>query len=172
MILRDATLADAAALATLGRESIVATFGHLYSPENLQKFLAEVYSVPAVQQEIADPLFTHQLALDAPAGPLTGFIKLRQPSIYAEYSDASAPLALCQLYTAPARTGEGIGAALMEWALAYAQRQACDAVHLSVWSENFGAQRFYQRYGFCKIADIAFWVGDHKDDELLYELRL
>ena len=38
--------------------------------------------------------------------------------------------------------------------------------------ENFGGQRFYQRYGFSKIADIGFWVGDQRDDEFLYEKRL
>ena len=43
---------------------------------------------------------------------------------------------------------------------------------LSVYSENFGAQRFYQRYGFAKIADITFKVGDHYDPEYLYELKL
>lgn len=172
MILRDATLADTAALATLGRDSFVATFGHLYSAANLQAFLEEVYSVDAVAQELADPALLHQLALDDDGGALTGFIKLRNPSSYAEYSDAQRPLALCQLYTSPSRTGEGIGAALMDWALAYARKAGCDAVQLSVWSENFGAQKFYQRYGFGKIADIAFWVGDHRDDEFLYELRL
>ncbi|MEC8178679.1 MAG: GNAT family N-acetyltransferase, partial [Pseudomonadota bacterium] len=65
-----------------------------------------------------------------------------------------------------------IGAALMDWAMAEARERGHDAVQLSVWSENFGAQRFYQRYGFAKIADIDFWVGNHRDDEFLYELRL
>jgi len=41
-----------------------------------------------------------------------------------------------------------------------------------VWSENPGAQRFYQRHGFAKIADIDFGVGSHRDDEVLYEKRL
>ena len=30
----------------------------------------------------------------------------------------------------------------------------------------------YQRYGFGKIADIGFWVGEQRDAEFLYELRL
>ena len=29
-----------------------------------------------------------------------------------------------------------------------------------------------ERDGFAKIADIGFWVGEQRDDELLYELRL
>ena len=76
------------------------------------------------------------------------------------------------LYTQPDLTGQGIGAALMDWAIGEAVARGHDAIQLSVWSENAGAQRFYQRYGFAKIADIDFWVGQHRDDEFLFEKRL
>lgn len=172
LTLRPARPEDAPALARLGRESFVAAFGHLYRPEDLAAFLEQAYSEPAVADEIADPAIVHRLAQDAGGGPLAGYCKLRHPSGYADYSDAANPIALGQLYTDPARTGAGIGAALMEWALAEARARGCDAVQLSVWAENHRAQRFYQRYGFVKIAAIDFWVGSHRDDELLYELRL
>ncbi len=172
MILRPASLADAENLARLGRESFCHAFEHLYRKEDLIPFLEEVYSVETVTAEIADPAITHCLALDEKGSGLTGFIKVRQPSPYAEHSDASSPLCLGQLYTDPARTGEGIGAALMQWCLGLAEERACDAIQLSVYSDNPGAQRFYQRYGFEKIADIGFWVGEQRDHEFLYELRL
>lgn len=170
MKLRPATLADVPALAALGRESFCAKFAHLYRPADLAAFLEEVYSHAAVRAEMTDGMCVHRLADDA--GTLVGYCKLRQPSWYADHSDAVRPIALGQLYTAPARTGQGIGAALMEWALGEARARGCDAIQLSVYSENFGAQRFYERYGFAKIADIDFWVGSHRDDEFLYELRL
>jgi ribosomal protein S18 acetylase RimI-like enzyme len=72
----------------------------------------------------------------------------------------------------PEHTGAGIGAKLMDWALGQARAGGHDAMLLSVYSENYGAQRFYQRYGFAKIADITFQVGDHFDPEFLYELKL
>ena len=50
--------------------------------------------------------------------------------------------------------------------------RGAEALQLSVFSENFGAQRFYERYGFEHVADIDFWVGNHRDDEFLYELAL
>lgn len=170
--LNPATQADIAALSHLGRESFAAAFGHLYRPEDLEAFLVQVHSPEAVAQEIARPTLTYRLARAGPDGPLTGYCKLRQPASYAEHSQATNPIELGQLYTDPARTGEGIGAALMDWALAEARARECDAMLLNVWSENYGAQRFYQRYGFRKIADIDFWVGDHRDDEFLYELSL
>ena len=57
-------------------------------------------------------------------------------------------------------------------AFAQAREGGADAIQLSVYSENFGAQRFYQRYGFEKVADIGYWVGEQRDDEFLYEVGL
>jgi ribosomal protein S18 acetylase RimI-like enzyme len=64
------------------------------------------------------------------------------------------------------------GTALMDWALEPARAAGCDAVQLSVYSDNHAAQRFYARRGFAKIADIHFMVGTHRDEEFLFELRL
>lgn len=172
MILRPALLEDAPQLARLGRDSFCAKFAHLYDREDLEAFLEQVYSEEGVAGEIADPKRTHQLAVDEDSGALLGFIKLKDPSGYAAYSDAQKPIALQQLYTHPDQTGQGIGAVLMDWALAEARLRGCDGIQLSVYSDNPGAQRFYQRYGFVKIADIFFMVGKHRDDEFLYELRL
>lgn len=170
MILRPASLDDVPALAALGRTSFCAAFEELYRPEDLSAFLEQAYSEEAVAMEIAAPEYIHQLAEDHTG--LTGYCKMSSPSGYAQHSDAKNPIALGQLYTAPGMTGSGIGSALMEWALAEAREREADAVQLSVYSENFRAQRFYQRYGFAKIADIGFWVGKQRDAEFLYELRL
>ena len=172
MILRAAVPEDAEALARLGRESFCAAFAHLYRPADLEAFLDEVHSQGAVAVELADPRIVYRLAQEAPGEALVGYCKLREPSFYEEYSTARRPIALGQLYCDPARTRQGIGARLMGWAIEEARGRGCDAIQLSVWSENTGAQRFYQRYGFAKIADIDFWVGSHRDDEFLYELRL
>jgi diamine N-acetyltransferase len=170
MILRPATLADAPALAVLGAETFVAAFGDLYKPEDLDAFLAQVHNPEAVAEEIAGDECTHCLVEHE--GALIAFCKLRYPTKFGEYSDAANPIELGQLYALPGHTGSGIGTQLMDWALGVARDGGHDAVLLSVYAENFGAQRFYQRYGFAKIADITFQVGDHFDPEFLYELKL
>lgn len=172
MILRPASFDDAPTLAVLGRESFCAAFEHLYLPEDLETFLTQAYSQEVVAGEIAEDAVIHRLAVADEGSRLLGYVKLRAPSPYGEHSDAANPIALGQLYTQPDLTGQGIGAALMDWAMEEARTRGHDAIQLSVWSENFGAQRFYQRYGFAKIADIDFWVGTHRDDEFLYEIRL
>ena len=170
MILRPATLADAPALAALGAETFIAAFGHLYTEADLTAFLAQVHAPGPVAGEIAGDECTHCLVEDN--GALVAYCKLRYPSHYTAYTDARDPLELGQLYALPTHTGHGIGAKLMDWALGIARERGHDAVLLSVYSENFGAQRFYQRYGFGKIADITFPVGEQLDAEFLYELKL
>lgn len=170
MILRPANTADAPALAKLGAETFIAAFGDLYTPEDLAAFLAQVHEETAVAAEIAGESCTHRLVeLD---GALVAFCKLRHPSHYTAYSDARDPIELGQLYALPGHTGGGIGARLMDWVLEEARYGAHDAILLSVYADNFGAQRFYQRYGFGKIADITFRVGEQLDPEFLYELKL
>lgn len=170
MIYRPATIDDAPALAKLGADTFVAAFGHLYRAQDLSAFLAEVHDQAAVAAEIAGEECTHRLVEDA--GRLVAFCKLRYPTKFIDHSDARDPIELGQLYALPGYTGRGVGAQLMDWALGVAHERGHDAVLLSVYAENFGAQRFYQRYGFAKIADITFKVGDHLDPEYLYELKL
>ena len=60
----------------------------------------------------------------------------------------------------------------MDWALTEARARGADEIQLSVFSGNEGAQRFYARYGFVKVADVTFRVGSHIDDEFLLSLLL
>ena len=144
MIYRPATLADAPALAVLGAETFVAAFGHLYTPQDLENFLAQVHEPAAVAAEIAGDSCTHRLVEHE--GRLVAFCKLRHPTKFGAYTDARNPIELGQLYALPGHTGRGIGAQLMDWALEVARAGGHDAILLSVYAENFGAQRFYQRH--------------------------
>lgn len=170
MILREATPADIPALSALGRDSFVEKFGHMYRPEDLAVFLEETHAEAVVASELAHPERRYRLAeID---GALAGYCKLAIPSTLAAFDTAARPIEIKQLYTAPGMTGKGLGAALMDWALAEARAYAADAIQLSVWSGNEGAQRFYARYGFSKAADIDFAVGAQIDHEFLFVLRL
>jgi ribosomal protein S18 acetylase RimI-like enzyme len=168
--LRAAGPADVPALAKLGRDSFVAKFGPLYRPEDLAAFLDASHSEAVVAREVNDPRMRVMLAVRD--GTFAGFCKLVLAPGWPEHARGRSPMELKQLYTAPEATGGGVGGALVEWALGTARAEGCDEIQLSVWAGNDGAQRFYRRYGFEKIADIEFWVGTQRDDEYLFALRL
>ena len=170
LILREATAADIPGLSELGSDSFVVKFGYMYKPEDLAAFLDETHSHGALAGELAHPERLYRLAeID---GRLAGYCKLAIPSTLTEYDTAQRPIEIKQLYTDPNLTGKGIGAALMDWAMAEARTYQADAIQLSVWSGNTDAQRFYARYGFAKTADIEFWVGEQCDEEFLFTLDL
>ena len=172
MILRPATLDDVDELVAVGRATFTDAFGHLYSPEDLAQFLDSWRSPERIAANIAASDIVVMVA------EIDGAIVAYCTAVYGKGFDErpdpkpAKPAILSQLYCTKATTGHGIGAALIEDCLTEARRRRCDAIQLSVWSENYGAQRFYQHYGFEKVADIDFWVGDQRDDEFLYELRL
>ena len=172
MNLRPATPADAPALAELGRASFVAAFGHLYKPDDLARFLADYRTPEKFREHLADPPTLIEVAeVD---GKLAAYCLIVRGHHFEEQDEPrpERPVFVSQLYCDPAMTGQGLGATLIEWAIGEARGWGADAMQLSVFSENFGAQRFYQRYGFAHVADIDFWVGNHRDHEFLYELKL
>lgn len=170
MDLREAGPTDAAALAELGARSFTAKFGELYRPEDLANFLAEAHSQENVAAEIANPAMPIMLAIEG--GHLLGYCKLKLGCGWPDHARGEKVIELKQLYTDPQATGRGIGAKLMNWALAKARVEGADEIQLSIYSENPGAQKFYQRYGFEKVGDIFFMVGEKRDDEFLYALTL
>ena len=171
MKLRPPAAEDIPVLARFGRDSFVHKFGHIYQPEDLNPFLEQVYAPAAIADEMADPGLLFQLAIDE-NGSLAGYCKIALSSSFTDHTRGQRPMELRQLYTDPARTGQGIGARLMDWAMDEFAAHGADELHISVWSENLGAQRFYARYGFAWLADVAFWVGNHRDHEFLFARML
>jgi diamine N-acetyltransferase len=166
MILRPATAADLPALSALAIDSFIAKFGALYSAQDLASFLAESLSEAAFAADLANSDRLIQLA--EADGALLAFCKLGFVCGFPDYARGHRVMELKQLYAAPAATGQGVGGALMDWALAEFTARGADEVQLSVYAENHGAHRFYARYGFAKVADITFKVGEQLDPEFLF----
>jgi ribosomal protein S18 acetylase RimI-like enzyme len=170
ILLRRATADDAPALAALAQEAFTTAFAHLYRPEDLNHFLTTERSTENYREKLTDPDQRTELAFVD--GRLAAYCIVAWGVEYDERPEPrpAKPMYLNQLYCAGGMTGLGLGATLMDWALAQARDGGADAIQLSVYSENFGAQRFYARYGFEKVADIGYWVGEQRDDEFLYEV--
>ncbi|MFC4254314.1 GNAT family N-acetyltransferase [Croceibacterium xixiisoli] len=170
--LRLATLADTETLAQFARDAFVAAFGTLYAAEDLAAFLAQARSQASYRAHLADP--KKRICLAERDGQIAGYALIVLGEGFPERPapQPAGPVMLSQLYCGADTTGLGIGAALMQWVQAEARGWGADAIQLSVYSENTGAQRFYARHGFAHVADLDFWVGNKRDDEFLYELSL
>lgn len=167
---RTPSLDDAATLATLGRESFVDAFGHLYAQADLAAFLNASYSVTTLSVELANPRRVFRVVEQD--GQMVGYCKIGLDMGFDIDLGARRGMELKQLYLLGSQTGGGIGGALMNWVIAEARARRYDDIILSVWSGNAAGQRFYRRHGFEKVGDTIFMVGNHKDDEYLFGLSL
>lgn len=77
-----------------------------------------------------------------------------------------------RLYVRQGYRDWGLGSRLitlaLEWLLAKNPRQ----LWLGVWSDNYGAQRFYERFGFSYAGEYGFKVGEHRDREFMYRRKI
>jgi ribosomal protein S18 acetylase RimI-like enzyme len=163
--IRRATLDDAAALAELGTVTFTETFGHLYPPEDLQTFLASSHSLEAWRSILADLHRAVWLA-DLIDGRKIGFICVGTCKLPIENREPTAG-EVQQLYVLAQFHNLRLGTRLMEIALGWLDSQSRVPLYVGVWSENYGAQRFYARYGFRKVGEYGFPVGTTVDHEFI-----
>ncbi|OQW46516.1 MAG: GCN5 family acetyltransferase [Proteobacteria bacterium SG_bin6] len=167
MIERMAQPDDAEALSTLGKETFVETFGHLYTAENLAIFL-ENHAPERWAEQLADSAYAIRVA--EAEGRLIAYAKLGPPSL--PFTPQGRPIELRQLYVLKPWHGCGLAARLMDWMIAEARARGADELYLSVFTDNHRARRFYERYGFAFVQTYAFMVGSHADEDHIMRLAL
>lgn len=163
-IVRRAGSADAEALSDIGARTFVETFGHLYPREDLAQYLKEAYALERTHRDLADE--TKGSWLVEANGKVVGFALAGPCALpHPEVTAACGELKRCYLLKGWQSGGLGsrLFAVVMDWLLANGRRD----VWVGVWSENFGAQRFYRRHGFEVAGEYGFKVGDTVDRELI-----
>lgn len=162
-----ANLATATRLADLGRQTFTETFGAANTPADMAAYLDETYA-PALQlAQLQDPNCTYLLA--EMQGQAVGYAQLWLGSLLGLPASRAGikQLEIKQLYVAEDWIGTGLGKALMGRALDIAQAGSCTAVVLGVWEHNQRALAFYQRFGFKKIGEHEFKLGQDVQRDLL-----
>lgn len=162
--IRRAGPGDAEVLAELGARTFSDTFAHLYDPEDLQVFLAEAYGLERTRADLADPAKAHWLVEEA--GKPIGYAQAGPCALpHPEVTPACGELK--RIYFDKDRQGGGLGRQLFAEVMDWLQAAGPRAVWIGVWSENFGAQRFYERHGFSKVGEYGFQVGRTTDREFI-----
>lgn len=164
---RDLAAGDAAALADLHRRSFVETFAHLYRPEDLEAFLAQL-TEEGFRKELLDG--KHRIRFAQADGEPVAFVKLGPITLPVEPTRPA--LEFRQLYVLKQWQGAGVAQALSEWAIEQARDRGAEELYLSVFTENHRAKAFYRRYGFTYVGPYKFMVGDQADEDEIWKLEL
>jgi len=165
LAIRRAGTDDAPALSRIASQTFTDTFGHMYPDEDLQDFLRANYAVADWTRLLNDDTCAVWLLEDdgdavgyAHAGPCG----LPHPDARVEDGE------LKRLYVLSRASNSGWGGKLFGKALDWLQRDGPRTIWISVWSQNFGAQRFYERWGFTKAGEYEFPVGRVRDHEFMF----
>ena len=169
VMIRPATREDLPVLQALSVDTFCETFGHLYDPDDLRAYLGEAYSEAAFTALLDDPAHRFLLGEEEIDGATTvvGYV-LAGPCDLEHEQVRPGDGEVKRLYLRRTHQGGGRGSALMTAAMQWLLAQGPRVLWLGVWENNFGAQRFYQRFGFEEVGDHVFLIGGHEDRDLVY----
>lgn len=155
---------DAVRLSALAARTFTETFGHLYPAADLAAFLAEAYAVERQRTILAHPEYAVWLLEcdgEAVGHAAAGPCGLPHQEV------APGDGELKRLYLLRGYQNGGHGARMMDAVMDWLLRDGPRTLWVGVWSENFGAQRFYARRGFDKVGEYLFPVGATRDLEFI-----
>jgi ribosomal protein S18 acetylase RimI-like enzyme len=167
--IRQATEADAAALAALAERTFRETFAQTNRAEDIDVHCRNSYGVGIQAAEIRDP------------GRTTLVCHVRDSLVaYGQLRWAGAPS--CVVATKPAEVqrlyvdapwhGKGVAQALMASLLDAAIAGGADVAWLGVWEKNPRAISFYTKHDFAFVGDHVFVLGNDSQRDLVLAKRL
>ena len=155
---------DALALATFAGENFAFTFGHLYPPEETAGFIRTDYTEKIFLDYIQDSTY----------GVWIAFSESEQIIGYAIGGAASLPRTnsssgeVKKLYVDRSQFGKGLANTLFETVVAWLRIQYSNyPIYIGVYSENFRAIKFYNRYKFELVDEYIYEVGNCRDREFI-----
>ena len=163
-VIRRAGVGDAETLSALSAATFCATFAHLYPPADLEAYLEASYAVERSRAQLADPRIATWLmeaGTEAVGYAMAGPCALPHPDVTPACGE------LKRIYMLPAWQGGGRGSRLLATSLAWLEAVTTGALWIGVWSQNFGAQRLYERMGFVKVGEYDFKVGQSRDQDFI-----
>lgn len=165
---RDATPADAPALAAMARTIFTQTFAEHYDPAAFATYCDNAFG-PVLARHLADPAVAYRLAIEG--DEIVGYAKATPLWVPAEGAQPGA-VELGQLYVRQDRHGAGIAQALMDWTLERARTMGAPEIFLAVFDFNHRAKAFYARYGFVEVGGFDFTIGDRTEYDRIWRLQL
>lgn len=160
-------------LAQFAGESFALTFGHLYPPEDTAMFIKTDYTEEIFLNWIQDKKYGIWIATAPQDNSATGEAKDAIVG-YIVCAAASLPRTesssgeVKKLYVSKDFFGKGLANILFETGIAWLRTAySGHPIYISVYSENFRAIKFYNRYKFEFHDEYLYEVGANRDREFI-----
>jgi len=169
MSIRTATAADAEILTELAWRTFHDAFSPMNSPENMEAYMRQNFTLQKFSAQLADPRATFLIA-EIETAPVA-FAKLYDGDV-PDCVRSSAPIEIERFYVDLQFHGRGIAHTLMQACFDCARQSGHNTLYLGVWENNHRAIAFYRKWGFEVVGSHVFQMGDEAQNDLLMERRL
>jgi ribosomal protein S18 acetylase RimI-like enzyme len=167
--IRLAIMQDLHTLINISAKTFTDTFAEYNSQENMALYLEENFNQDQLRNEISDPSNYFVLVIDQ--DEVIGYAKLRENTLAGGLRNENA-MEIERLYIAHEHHGKRAGAALMQACLDIVEEKGYNVVWLGVWEHNARAIDFYNKWGFEKIGDHKFLLGNDLQTDLVMKKTL
>jgi len=157
VVVRRATIEDAALLADVGARLFEQTFGPMNTREDMAAYLPSAFSAELQTRELSDPDRATLIASDE-NDKAVGYAMARRGS-RSDGISSERPVEVQRIYVDKSLHGRGVGDRLMNSCVDQARAWNGDTLWLAVWQENARAIAFYKRVGFAVVGVQDFILG-------------
>lgn len=169
LVIRHASLDDAALLADLGARTFTETFAEINTPEDMAAYLAAAFTREQLETELRDPASTFFIA--EVCGAAAGYAKVYEGAPESAI-EGPKPIELVRLYVLREWLGRRAGAELMAACLDDARAKGYETIWLGVWEHNERAKAFYRKWDFREVGSHVFQLGSDAQTDILMERPL
>ncbi|WP_166437282.1 GNAT family N-acetyltransferase [Niastella caeni] len=167
--IKEATTADAALIADLSRQTFYDAFAAENTAADMDKFLNERFTRQKLMEEVGAAGNTFLLAYDG--DEVVGYARMRETASPILTEEGPA-IELARLYAVQKSIGKGVGKALMQHCVNFAQQRGARIIWLGVWENNQRAIAFYTKWGFEKFSEHVFMLGNDAQTDWLMKKML
>lgn len=158
-MIRKCVMEDLEQLRCIAYQTFDETFREQNKKKNIDNYLASTFTEEKVLKEFQNPnSFFYFIYYQE---SLAGYLKLNVKNAQTESYDGNN-LEIERIYILNQFQKLGLGKKLFDKALEVGEELSCDHIWLGVWEKNFNAIAFYEKLGFKKIDEHAFYMGDEK----------
>lgn len=167
--IRKANAEDAPIIIELAQKTFVETYGETNKKENVELYMAGMFSMDKICEELKNPNDRFYIAFDN--GIPVGFTKMRDDR-KARGLDGKNAIEIERIYVLKEYQGLKVGKELLDLCKEIAREEHYDLIWLQVWQTNTKAVQFYQKGGFVIYETAIFQFGDevHQDYLMRYDI--
>jgi len=155
---------DLQALQAISIETFTETFQEQNTPENMQAYLKNAYTLDKLQKEMLQDNSTFFFIFYN--DQLAGYMKVNTDDAQTEQAGEDA-LEIERIYIRSGFQRKGLGNYLIDKAIEIAKEKEKEKVWLGVWEHNEPALLFYRKNGFVQTGSHSFFMGDDEQTDYI-----